>query len=71
MTDLLIMIFAALFVFLLFPYIWTIIRKAEMLTSEFINDVSDMLTYLISDYKGAWKKCIEDVRRFIYGSKKR
>ena len=68
MTDLLIGIFATLFVVLLFPYIWRFsINAGAIITSE----LSDSLNTAISEYKTTWKDCIEDVRRFIYGSEKR
>ena len=64
MTDLLIGIFVAVLVVLLFPYIWRFsFNVGAIITSE----LGDSLNTAISEYKTTWKDCIEDIRRFIYG----
>ena len=63
MTDLLIGIFVAVLVVLLFPYIWRFsINAGAIITSE----LADLLKTSISEYKTTWKDFIEDVRRFIH-----
>ena len=67
MTELLIGIFVAVFVVLLFPYIWRFsINAGAVITSE----LTDSLKTAISEYKTAWKDFDEDFKR-LFGIKRK